>query len=85
MSARSGRLFVKKGDEGGADASYDGAAVSDFEKAVSSARPSSNFAQQKPRFDNPDTSIPEVEVRQRGIADSAQGKGVPAWDARKPR
>jgi len=78
-------MYTKKPDEGGADAIYDGAVVSDFERAVSSARPSSNFAQQKPRFDNPEAAIPEVDVRQRGIADSAQGKGLPAWEARKPR
>jgi hypothetical protein len=85
MAAKQGRLFVKKGDEGGADATYDGATVSDFAKAASNAKPSSNFAAAKPRFDEPQQSTPEYEVAARGIADSAHGKGVPSWTAQKPR
>jgi len=85
MAAKQGRLFVKKSGEGGADAHYDGAHVSDFQKSAGVNKPTTNFAQVKPRFDDVNTQAPEIDVRQRGISDSASGKGVPAWEARHSR
>jgi len=85
MAANQGRLFVKKTDEGGADQVYDGAAVSDFAKAAGNAKPSSNFAAHKPRFEEHITPPAEVEVQPRGIADAAHGKVSATWAAAKPR
>eukprot|EP00299_Pterocystis_sp_00344_P011941 c5655_g1_i1.p1 GENE.c5655_g1_i1~~c5655_g1_i1.p1 ORF type:complete len:255 (+),score=62.64 c5655_g1_i1:53-817(+) len=82
MASTQGRLFVKKTDEGGADAIYDGAAVSDFQKV--SNKPSSNFAQAKPRFAD-QTTAPDVDVHYGGIGDAAHGKGSSNFNAHKPR
>jgi len=84
MAATQGRLFVKKSDEGGADQIYEGASVSDFAKAASTAKPSANFATAKPRFETLQSG-PEVEVQERGIADVAHGKAGATWAAQKPR
>lgn len=82
MAARAGRLFHKK-PEGGADAAYDGAYQSDFNKTPNKA--STQFATAAPRFKEQEAQPPDVDVHRPGISDVAGGKPTPAWSAAKPR
>lgn len=81
MAARHGRLYNKKGNEGGADVNYE-PPRSDFE--VAGGRGGSNFAATGERF-KVNEMAPDVDVATAGIGDSAQGRGTGAWNNNKPR